>query len=182
MRRRKSKHQVAFAGQKTQICTTCQQEQPLDLKHFAWRKDQRVFRRNCRKCQARNTREYLKTVNPVLLRRKKYQDKLRQFDLTLAEYEAIAAAQGNRCALCRKPEKNRRLAVDHCHQTGQIRGLLCTGCNHALARMGDSTEGVQRVLAYLTGPSQASQLVAELRKSTAPLCQGQLDLSLPTES
>jgi len=174
---------VAFAGQKTQACVRCCKELPLDLRHFGWRKESNAFRRECRKCQAERTREYSKTLDPVRYRRKKYQDKLRQFGLTMEEYEAIAAAQGFKCALCRKPEKNgKRLAVDHCHHTGQIRGLLCHQCNRLLGYFGDSAESLTRVMAYLIGPSQASQLVAEMRKSSAPLCQGQLDLLLPKES
>lgn len=41
------------------------------------------------------------------------------------------------------------LAVDHCHVTGKIRGLLCTRCNVALAAVGDNLEGVMRFVEYL---------------------------------
>jgi hypothetical protein len=54
-----------------------------------------------------------------------------RFGITLIEYDALAAKQGNKCALCEKPQAdlNRPLSVDHCHTTGMIRGLLCRRCN-----------------------------------------------------
>jgi hypothetical protein len=53
--------------------------------------------------------------------------------ITLADYEAMLARQGGGCATCgRKPESGKNLHVDHDHQTGKIRGLLCIGCNLAI--------------------------------------------------
>jgi hypothetical protein len=54
--------------------------------------------------------------------------KLRQ-GLTIAQYDELLEAQGGVCAICGRPPKNRRLAVDHNHKTGKIRGLLCWVCN-----------------------------------------------------
>jgi hypothetical protein len=39
--------------------------------------------------------------------------------------------------------------VDHCHSTGQIRGVLCCECNTGIGKLGDNAEGVRRALAYL---------------------------------
>lgn len=48
-------------------------------------------------------------------------------------YEAMLAAQGGHCALCpRRPKPERRLDMDHNHQTMKIRGLLCVPCNRAV--------------------------------------------------
>jgi hypothetical protein len=67
-----------------------------------------------------------------------------RFGLTLAEYEAMHAAQGGLCAACQKPETHRgrngevtRLAVDHDHVTGFIRALLCHSCNTGIGSFYD---------------------------------------------
>lgn len=54
------------------------------------------------------------------------------YGITAVEYDALLAAQGGRCAICRARPKTKRLAVDHNHATGAVRGLLCSRCNHDL--------------------------------------------------
>lgn len=75
---------------------------------------------------------------------------LAQFGITEADYAAHFDRQGGVCAICRRPQPGkRRLAVDHDHTTGVVRGLLCTGCNSAVGRLGDTVEGLMRAVAYL---------------------------------
>lgn len=63
-----------------------------------------------------------------------------------AEVEAMAEAQGGLCASCgERPVEH----VDHCHETGRVRGLLCRGCNQAAGMIGDSPERAERLAAYL---------------------------------
>lgn len=54
------------------------------------------------------------------------------YGLTAAQYDALLKRQGGRCAICRAKPKSKRLAVDHDHKTGAVRGLLCSRCNHDL--------------------------------------------------
>lgn len=54
------------------------------------------------------------------------------YGLTAAQYDTLLRAQGGRCAICRAKPKSKRLAVDHDHKTGAVRGLLCSRCNHDL--------------------------------------------------
>lgn len=54
------------------------------------------------------------------------------YGLTAKQYKALLEAQGHRCAICRSKPKSKRLAVDHDHQSGAVRGLLCSRCNHDL--------------------------------------------------
>ena len=68
------------------------------------------------------------------------------------DYGRLHAPQGGRCAICQRATgKPRRLAVDHNHQTGQVRGLLCSPCNFELLGRYDQA-ALQRALDYLTDP------------------------------
>lgn len=75
-----------------------------------------------------------------------------KYGLTADGYEAIDRGQGGTCAICGAPPGKRRLAVDHDHATGAVRGLLCTKCNVGLGYFKDSAEGVRRALDYLENP------------------------------
>ena len=95
--------------------------------------------------------------------RKKHPDKFRSFDLkksfgiTLDEYNQILEKQNNVCAICGNPERTRHnntdrvrnLAVDHCHTTGKIRGLLCTACNQGLGNFRDNPDFLAKAISYL---------------------------------
>ena len=61
----------------------------------------------------------------------------REIGMTRTKYEQIMSEQGGRCALCDSTQNtkyHKRLAVDHCHSSGKIRGLLCNRCNTSIER------------------------------------------------
>lgn len=75
------------------------------------------------------------------------------YGLTAAEYDALLAAQGGRCAICRQRPGKKRLAVDHDHTTGAVRGLLCSRDNHELLGAGfDSEAKLSAAVHYLRHP------------------------------
>lgn len=70
-------------------------------------------------------------------------------------YLALYQFQGGRCYICRKAPKTRRLAVDHSHETNEVRGLLCSGersCNHDILGNIKSIDMAQRIVLYLQDP------------------------------
>ena len=78
--------------------------------------------------KARVARVKCQNSSRVKLRKRDY-DLKHYYNITLAEYDQMFEDQKGVCAICGNPENNRRLAVDHDHKTGKVRGLLCTRCN-----------------------------------------------------
>ncbi|MFG2040243.1 endonuclease VII domain-containing protein [Dactylosporangium sp. NPDC048998] len=81
-----------------------------------------------------------------------------KYNLTPAEYDRMLTAQGDLCAICRKPETTRgrggaprRLAVDHNHRTGAVRKLLCHRCNLVTWAVQENPGLLDLVRAYLDG-------------------------------
>jgi len=74
------------------------------------------------------------------------------FNITPDEYDLILEYQGGVCAICKRPPKpGKRLAVDHDHQTGYVRGLLCYPCNKRV--LGARTAAVLiATAAYVSNP------------------------------
>lgn len=73
----------------------------------------------------------------------------RHYKITGADYDAMHAAQGGVCAICGQPSKTGKLAIDHCHSTGRVRGLLCISCNRGIGYLGDDPERAFRASEYL---------------------------------
>lgn len=72
----------------------------------------------------------------------------KKYGLTLEEYATKLANQNGVCAICGDPPKRYRLAVDHDHETGKIRDLLCLGCNAKLETI-ENPVFVAKAKAYL---------------------------------
>ena len=82
-------------------------------------------------------------------------DLVRTFGITLTEYAQIFARQGGKCAICSSESggnyggKDKALAVDHCHATKTVRGLLCEACNTGLGKFKDDPERLRAAADYL---------------------------------
>lgn len=85
------------------------------------------------------------------------------YDLPAGGYDALLIAQGGRCAICWAKPRRRRLAVDHDHQTGEVRGLLCDRCNRRLLGLWNLA-ALRRAVAYLTQPPAREILGWHLEK------------------
>lgn len=78
-----------------------------------------------------------------------------KFDITLADYCRMVAAQDNKCGICGREETHTRagkvkaLAVDHDHSTGKIRGLLCAECNQMIGKAKENRETLLSAIRYL---------------------------------
>lgn len=100
----------------------------------------------CRKClgvRQKNSPNYLENGR---------KNSLKKFGLTIEQYDDINERQKGLCAICQKPETTKgklRLAVDHDHKTGIVRGLLCNTCNTALGKFYDDVDLLKSAIFYL---------------------------------
>lgn len=121
----------------------------------AWNRDNKERVRERRSAWNRDNKERIRayTNEPANKDRARNRHYLANYGISLAEYERILMDQGGTCACCGKPPpasgRRKRLAVDHCHTTGKVRGLLCDGCNTGIGSLGDTIPGLNRAIKYL---------------------------------
>lgn len=135
------------------------------------------YGRVCRACRTReNTRRnrerphlaraagarYRATNPNYPLQRRQSVWKKQGIRLTIAEYDAMLKAQGGRCAICRSSSvrngSQKVLHVDHDHDFGHVRGLLCSPCNKALGGFRDSPSLLRAAARYVERHSPQLQL------------------------
>ena len=99
----------------------------------------------CRACASRAKHEYRTRTT---------------YGIDADTYNALFKLQDGRCAICRHRQNDRRLAVDHHHGTGAVRGLLCSDCNHkVLGGAHDSILILTNAIYYLTQPPASGRWV-----------------------
>lgn len=121
----------------TKVCADCERELPIDSFYKRKDNDGREGRplSRCIKC-------YLE-VN-------KNRRLLRKYGITQDGYEQLLASQGGVCVICKSPPSGDRLMpVDHDHDTGAIRGILCHPCNIGLGMFRDNPETLAAAIEYL---------------------------------
>lgn len=104
------------------------------------------------------------TKKQVLIRRRKEKPEIyknaelkKHFGITIEQYNELLKIQNFVCAICGEKEKVKHhvtgsiksLAVDHCHETGKIRGLLCQRCNRVLGKVKDNVVILDKMKEYL---------------------------------
>lgn len=90
----------------------------------------------CLKCQGKKDKAHLASV-------------LKKYGVTPTDYQAMLSNQGNTCYVCQRKPGKRRLAIDHRHSDGVVRGLLCGRCNTYIGHIKDDIDAAQRLLTYL---------------------------------
>lgn len=79
----------------------------------------------------------------------------RKYNLTVEQYNEMFEKQNGLCAICFQPEKSLykgkpyRLAVDHCHKSSNVRGLLCRDCNQILGKFEEDIQRFHNAIAYI---------------------------------
>jgi len=132
---------------------------PWSVENFYWRdpildpqkkREKREYQREWSKHAREKNKNYFKDS-----------DLRRTYGVDLKWYDAQCASQKGLCAICNEPEKVMirgkpfRLAIDHNHQTGAIRGLLCSPCNRAIGLLKDDPATIRRAADYLESRTSA---------------------------
>lgn len=76
----------------------------------------------------------------------------RRYGMSVEEYEFLLVSQNSVCYICKNPETRKNainLSVDHDHESGRVRGLLCNDCNVGISRFKDSPELLVEAAQYL---------------------------------
>ncbi|MFC8827857.1 endonuclease VII domain-containing protein [Streptomyces sp. NPDC057137] len=81
----------------------------------------------------------------------------RQYGITEAQRDEMISSQMGICVICLSAPAAH---VDHCHETGRVRGVLCFNCNSAIGKLGDDPDTLRRAIAYLEGNAWKPTLVA----------------------
>ncbi|MGW7330551.1 endonuclease VII domain-containing protein [Streptomyces sp. NPDC054840] len=82
----------------------------------------------------------------------------RTYGISEAQRDEMIAAQGGLCWICLKAPA---VHVDHCHETGRVRGVLCFNCNSAIGKLGDDPDTLRRAISYLEGHAWKPTIVAQ---------------------
>jgi hypothetical protein len=123
--------------------------------------------KHCGETHVQNQREIRRNSHPMSCSaykppNKMFEDKRdaivrRQYGITLADYEKMFGEQEGKCAICGNSDEveGRRLAIDHCHDSGKVRGLLCGKCNRGLGLFYDNKDLLKNAISYLNKYSLA---------------------------
>lgn len=153
---------VCYCYMNNKVCTKCKLEKPIDefFKSGKYPSGKNKIRGDCKACASLNTSQW-RAKNRAHYNsymgewRGKNPDKVRimeikrNYGLSIEDYHQMVREQNNQCKICGKsPNGIRPLAIDHCHITGRIRGLLCYNCNRAIVIL-DDKDHLEKALNYL---------------------------------
>lgn len=139
----------------TKKCRICKEVKPIS--RYTLRKETGNYRTECKDCQNARRRE-LKSYKKWSAKNKnhlrKYERNYRlekKYGINSKIYEKMLEDQGNCCAICGsdKPHGKGMFHVDHCHNTGKVRGLLCHFCNTGLGKFKDDKIILKKAIEYL---------------------------------
>lgn len=139
-------------------CTKCSEVK--DRSEFHKSRDGKygpILKPTCKLCDAAQARQWFADNSERASENRRRWNLQNTYGLSVAEYNALLREQGGVCAVCGKGEPNAhgrtgkqfRLAVDHCHETGAVRGLLCQKCNRAIGLLGDDPTLMRKAISYL---------------------------------
>lgn len=141
------------------VCSRCKQLKPALEYHRNSHSSSGLCSR-CKQCkkqsykdnpQWRESSVRAKKIRLVDPRVRKNEQLMSKYGITIDRYEAMDREQGRICKICKSPPGNKGLYVDHCHENGEVRGLLCQYCNTMLGMAKDNPDTLYQAIDYLLG-------------------------------
>ena len=122
-------------------CRSCSESKPLTEYYTRYS--------ICKVCKNEQNKQW-SFNNPDKVKQQRRKTRLKtNYNLTELQYAEMLVNQNGCCALCKGTDENKHLAVDHCHATGKVRGLLCINCNTLLGKVHDDILLLQNMIDYL---------------------------------
>lgn len=162
----KQAERMRLFGMGLQKCSICNEVLKLDS-FYRYSKSTTGRKGQCIECYTRVGSEYRRDPrvrkliserrskfnreNPeeAYRRQRKYAFK-NKYGITLGDYDAMLREQNGRCAICFSPQPSGvSLYIDHCHDTGAVRGLLCRPCNSGIGFLQDDVNRMKSAIRYL---------------------------------
>jgi hypothetical protein len=140
----------------TKVCIKCKAEKPVC--EFSYNNKERgILETRCKQCIFIYHHGRIDRIPENVRINKRNYDRNRRYGVTKQEYESLLIKQEHRCAICGKEENNIyrgdkkliNLSVDHDHNTGKVRGLLCRTCNIAVGNAKENPDILRAAANYL---------------------------------
>ena len=139
------------------VCTICGELKPLSEYYTTRFKSvsdptKKYYHGKCKKCYIKKGQD---KYDPIKQRDKNLRH---AYGITLDEYNVMLEKQGGVCGICKTDNPKGRQSgrgkvkdfyVDHNHETGEVRGLLCNNCNRAIGNFKDDPTIIQKAVLYL---------------------------------
>ena len=132
----------------TKVCLLCQQEkiESAFYKFYDRWTGNHYLSARCKPCH-----QQYKKSNPQTKRNRKSEKLRLRYGITFEQWESMREAENYSCMICgiTEEEIGRSLDVDHCHNSGKVRGLLCNPCNTVLGHARDRIDLLEAAANYL---------------------------------
>ena len=137
-----------------QLCSRCRLRRPLS-DFYRSARDKSGFVSICRECTAEKVMLWREGNQESDKRRKRQYHREAKYGISLEAFNVLLESQGDRCAICKisvLPTDD--VCVDHSHETGRVRGILCRRCNTGLGMFKDSTATLRLAIDYLSAKGE----------------------------
>jgi len=132
------------------LCPSCKKEKDISC-FYKNKANKSGYASQCKVCFKLSQTKF-KESNPQRHREIDFKSRLkRRYGISLNTHEEILSSQEYKCAICKvsKCSSGLQFSVDHCHETGKVRGLLCCLCNKGLGSFKDNTAFLKEAIQYL---------------------------------